>query len=106
MRKKRWPELQYRNTCKIRLDSGLPKELLGVRCNLLQQVTRGWASPMWKISTFGEGVNDRDLEVHPDHLFKIHASRDDFENLKDGSWVEGVILNCFMEIMSQNMGWG
>jgi len=61
---------------------------------------------MWKISTFGEGVNDRDLEVHPDHLFKIHASRDDFENLKDGSWVEGVILNCFMEIMSQNMGWG
>jgi len=37
---------------------------------------------------------------------EIHASRDDFENLKDGSWVEGVILNCFMEIMSQNMGWG
>jgi hypothetical protein len=61
---------------------------------------------MWKVLIFGEGVEGRELEVHPDHLFKIHTDPDDFESLKDGSWMGGDTFNCFMEIMSQSMGWG
>jgi len=61
---------------------------------------------MWKVSTCGNGVEGRQLEVHPDHLFKIHEIPDDFECLKDGFWMGGDTFNCFMGIMSQSMGWG
>jgi len=82
-------ELQNCNTCKIRPDSGLSQNMHKVRCTLLQQVKRGSDGPMWKVSTFGEGVEGRGLEVHPDHLSKIHADPDDFESLKDRFWMGG-----------------
>jgi len=96
--------LQNRSTCKIRPDSGLPQNLHDVRCTLLQQVKRGSDGPMWKVLIFGEGVEGRELEVHPDHLFKIYADPDYFESLKNRFWMGGDTLNCFMEIVSQSMG--
>jgi len=57
-------------------------------------------------NTVGEGVKHQELKVHPDHLFKIHANPNNFESSMDGLWVRGDTFNCFMEIMSQSMGWG
>ena len=71
IKKEGWPKSQNRNTCKIRPDSGLPQNVHDVRCTLLQQVKRGSDGPMWKVSIFDEGVEGRELEIHPDHLFKI-----------------------------------
>ena len=106
IKKEGWSELHNGNTCKIRPDSGLAHNLHNVRCTLSQKVTRGSGGPMWKVSTCGNGVEGRQLEVHPDHLFKIHEIPDDFECLKDGFWMGGDTFNCFMGIMSQSMGWG
>jgi len=73
---------------------------------LLRKVTREFTSPVWMVITVGEGVKHQELEVHPDHFFKIHADPDNFESLMDGLWVGGDTLNCFMEIMSQRIEWG
>lgn len=108
-----WRDLRSGDTVTIRRDSGLPSQYHNLKCTLKelnsQDQAQSGTQGMWKLHVLSAPGNkqiSREIHLHATGFMKVHSASDDFDSLRDETWIGAEAINVFLTYMSRSLGWG